>query len=262
MASSSAAALASLVTGTVRVDLRTWEHSASVRPRPIQQSGESIEEVVMTDRELRDNVQSALDWEPSVDPAEIGVTVDNGVVTLRGEVKTYGERETAEHVALRVCGVKAVANDLDVRLTRESERTDSEIAEAAVNALRWDTTVQADRLSISVRDGRIILKGKADWQFQKDAATRAVRYLTGVRGVTNHVAVQPRPKVGDIQAKIEAAFRRSAEIDARRVKVTVQDSKVTLTGNVRSWAERQEAKQAAWAAPGVAEVEDCLAVIP
>jgi osmotically-inducible protein OsmY len=216
----------------------------------------------MTDRDLQDNVQAALEWEPSVDVTDVGVTVDNGVVTLRGDVKTYAEREAAERVALRVYGVKAVANDLKVRLVSGSERTDSEIAQAAVTALKWNTSVQADRISIAVRDGQVILKGHADWQFQKEAATRAVRNLTGVRGVTNHIAVEPRARVGDIQAKIEAAFRRSAEIDARRVKVTVQDSKVTLTGNVRSWAERQEAEQAAWAAPGVTQVEDSLAVIP
>jgi osmotically-inducible protein OsmY len=216
----------------------------------------------MTDRELKDNVQAALEWEPSVDVADVGVTVDNGVIALRGDVKTYAEREAAERVALRVYGVKAVANDLRVRLVSGSERTDSDVAQAVATALRWNTSVQADRISISVRDGQVILKGRADWQFQKEAATWAVRNLTGVRGVTNHIAVEPRAKVGDVQTRIEAAFRRSADIDARRVKVTVQDSKVTLTGNVRSWAERQEAEQAAWAAPGVTQVEDCLAVIP
>jgi osmotically-inducible protein OsmY len=216
----------------------------------------------MTDRDLQGNVQQALDWEPSVDAAAIGVTVDNGVVALRGDVKTYAEREAAERIALRVYGVKAVANDLEVRLVSGTERTDSEIAQAAVNALHWSTRVPADRVSISVRDGQVILRGRADWQFQKDAATRAVHHLTGVRGVTNHIAVEPRAAAGDVQAKIEAAFQRSAQIDARRVKVTVQDSTVTLTGNVRSWEERREAERAAWAAPGVAHVDDRLAVVP
>jgi len=216
----------------------------------------------MTDRDLQGNVQRALDWEPSVDAAEIGVTVDNGVITLRGEVKTYAERETAERVALRVYGVKAVANDLEVRLVSGTERADNEIAQAAVSALQWNTSVPADRVSIAVRDGQVILRGKTDWQFQKDAATRAMRYLTGVRGVTNHITVEPRAKAGDVQANIEAAFQRSAQIDARRVKVAVQDSRVTLTGNVHSWAERREAENAAWAAPGVAHVDDLLAVVP
>lgn len=216
----------------------------------------------MTDRELQGHVQRALDWEPSVDAADIGVTVDNGVVALRGDVKTYAERETAERVTLHVYGVKAVANDLEVRLVSGTERTDNEIAQAAVSALQWNTSVPADGVSITVRDGQVILRGRTDWQYQKDAATRAVRYLKGVRGVTNHIKVEPRAKAGDVQAKIEAAFQRSAQIDARRVKVTVQDSKVTLTGNVRSWEERREAEQAAWAAPGVAHVDDLLAVVP
>ena len=216
----------------------------------------------MTDRDLQGNVQRALDWEPSVDAADVGVTVDNGVVALRGDVKTYAERETAERVALRGYGVKAVANDLVVRLVSGTERTDNEIAQAAVSALQWNTRVPADRVSISVRDGQVILRGRTDWQFQKDAATRAVRHLTGVRGVTNHITVEPRATVGDVQAKIEAAFQRSAQIDARRVRVTVEDSRVTLTGNVRSWEERREAEQAAWAAPGVAHVDDHLAVVP
>jgi len=216
----------------------------------------------MTDRDIQQHVQSALDWEPSLDATEVGVTVDNGVVTLRGDVGSYAEKEAADRIALRVYGVKAVANDLKVRLLSGSERTDGEIAQAVVSALKWHTNVPDERVTISVRDGQVILKGTVDWQYQKDAAARAVRELTGVRGVTNHIEVQPRVKAADVQAKIEAAFRRSAEIDARRVNVSVQDNKVTLTGNVHSWGERQEAERAAWAAPGVAQVEDRISIVP
>lgn len=216
----------------------------------------------MTDRELQHDVQNALDWEPSVESSAIGVSVDNGVVTLRGDVPSFSEKEAAERVALRVFGVRAVANDLTVLIAGSAERTDSDIADAAVNALRWHTSVPDKNITIVVRKGWITLSGAVDWQFQKDAAVRAVRDLTGVRGVTNDIEIHPSLKAGDVRAQIEAAFRRSAEIDARRVNVMVQDSKIVLSGSVRSFAERQEAEKAAWAAPGVVQVEDRLTIVP
>jgi osmotically-inducible protein OsmY len=216
----------------------------------------------MTDRQLQQHVVSALEWDPSVDATEIGVTVENGVVTLRGDVKSFVETEAADRIALHVYGVKAVANDLHVRLPSGHERTDSDIAQAAVHALAWNTSVPKDRVTISVRDGQVIVKGTVDWQYQKEAVSRTIRVLAGVRGVTNHIAVKPTIKVADVETRIESAFKRSAEIDARRVNVNVQEGKVTLTGNVRSWAERQEAERAVWAAPGVAEVDDRLVVVP
>lgn len=216
----------------------------------------------MTDKDLKLNVQSALDWEPSLDASDVGVSVDEGVVTLRGNVGSYAEKITAERVALRVYGVKALANDLSVHLPSVYERTDTEIAQAAVLALKWNTVVPHEPITVTVSDGWIALTGTVEWQFQRDAAARAVRDLTGVKGVTNSIAVTPRVKTTDVRNKIEAAFKRSAEIDARRVNVTAQDGKVILSGTVHSWAERQEAERAAWAAPGVTQVDDRLAVVP
>lgn len=216
----------------------------------------------MTDKDLKLHVQSALDWDPSIDASDIGVSVDNEIVTLRGTVKTFAEKINAERVALRVYGVKAVANDLTVHLPSLFARNDTEIAQAAVSALMWNTIVPSDRVSVATANGWITLTGTLEWQYQKDAATRAVRELTGVKGVTNNIVVKPRVKTVDVRDKIEAAFKRSAEIDARRVNVTAQDGKIVLSGNVRSWAERQEAERAAWAAPGVTQVDDRLAVVP
>lgn len=216
----------------------------------------------MIDRELQEQVQNALDWEPSVDAADIGVSVDNGVVTLRGDVKTYSEKATAERVALGVYGVKAVANDVNVRLGDGQQRTDTDIAQAAVSALRWNTMVPDEKISVSVSDGWVTLKGTVDWEYQRQAAANVVRDLAGVRSVTNTIRIKPRVSVMGVKGKIEEALKRSAEVDARRINVVVADGTVTLSGNVHSWFERDEARRAAWAAPGVKGVEDRIAVVP
>lgn len=216
----------------------------------------------MTDRELKEQVLNALDWEPSIDAGEIDVAVEENVVTLRGRVGSFAQKLAAERVTLGVYGVKRVANDLEVVLAPVYERTDTDIAQAAVEALKWNAVVPRDRVTVAVSNGWVTLNGTLDWQYQRDAADRTVRDLTGVRGVTNDIAVKPRVSTTDVQAKIEEAFRRNAEIDARRVSVAAQNGQVTLTGNVRSWGERQEATRAAWAAPGVTQVIDRLAVVP
>ncbi len=216
----------------------------------------------MIDKDLKQHVENALDWEPSVDAKDIGVSADQGVVTLRGTVPSYSEKLVAERVALRMYGVKAVANELTVHVANAYQRTDTEIAQAAVSALKWHSVVPDDRVTVTVKGGWITLGGTLDWQYQKDAAVRGVRDLTGVNGVTNEIRVKPTVKTADVRGKIEDAFKRSAAIDARRVNVSAQDGKVILSGNVHSWAERQEAERAAWAAPGVSQVDDRLAVVP
>jgi osmotically-inducible protein OsmY len=216
----------------------------------------------MTNRELKDQVLNALDWEPSIDAGEIDVSVEENVVTLTGRVGSYAQKLAAERVTLDVYGVKGVANDLEVVLTPVYERTDTDIAHAAVEALKWNSVVPPNRVTVAVSSGWVTLNGTLDWQYQKDAADRTVRNLTGVRGVTNDITVTPRVSTTDVQSKIENAFRRSAEIDARRITVVAQNGEVTLTGNVHSWAERREATRAAWAAPGVTQVVDRLDVVP
>jgi osmotically-inducible protein OsmY len=216
----------------------------------------------MTDKDLKQRVENALEWEPSVTPADIGVSATEGVVTLRGNVPTYAEKMAAERVALSVFGVKAVANDLSVHLQNAFRRTDTEIAQAVVNALTWTTLVPLERVTAAVDDGWLTLGGTVDWQYQKDAAARLVRDLRGVTGITNKIVVVPKVVPMDVRDKIEAAFRRSAQLDARRINVNSADGKVILSGNVRSWVEREEAERAAWSAPGVTHVDDRLAVMP
>ena len=216
----------------------------------------------MTDRQLQQYVQDALEWEPSVDAADIGVSVDHGVVTLRGAVKSYSEWATAERVTLGLYGVKAVANELEVRLRDGQHRTDTDIAQSVVTALDWNILVPKNRITVSVSDGWVTLKGRVDWEYQRSTAAGLLRNLVGVRGVTNMIAVDPHAGAADVKTKIEAALKRSAELDARRINVAVADGKVTLTGNVHAWFERDEARRAAWSAPGVKDVEDRLAVVP
>src|SRR5258706_9159516 len=188
-----------------------------------------------TDSELQRDVLDELSWEPSVNAAHIGVSVKDGVVTLSGHVPSYAEKYGAELAAKRVYGVKAVANELEVKLPGSSKRSDEAIAVAAVKALQSNLLVPADKIKVTVRNAWVTLEGEVDWQYQKEAAERTLRYLTGVAGVTDVITIKPRVTPAEVKSKIEEALKRSAEMDARRVGVEVRDGEVILRGSVRSW---------------------------
>jgi len=214
------------------------------------------------DRELQEKVLHALGWEPGVEAAAIGVSVSDGVITLRGTVDTLREKWLAERCARHVYGVRAVANDIEVTPSPVSMRSDSAIAEAVANALEWDSALPDGAVQATVRSGWVTLTGAVSWQYQRSAAERAVEHLYGVKGVNNSITVRPTVSAGDVKSKIEEAFKRSAEIDARTISVEAHQHTVVLRGTVHSLAEKDEAERAAWAAPGVANVEDELVVVP
>jgi VCBS repeat-containing protein len=212
------------------------------------------------DLDLQRDVFDELKWEPAVHSTDIGVIVKDGVVTLEGVVDSYPEKWAAERAAKRVSGVKALALELEVKLPGFGHQTDADIAEAAENALKWDVLVPQDRIKVTVEKGFLALEGQVDWEYQRSAAKKAVLNLTGVKGVANEITVKPTVAPTDVKAKIEGALKRNAILDAQQITVQADGGKVTLRGNVSSWAERDEAEAAAWAAPGVNEVKDLIAV--
>lgn len=214
----------------------------------------------MNDLSLREYVLSELEFEPSVNAAHIGVVVENGVVTLTGHVGSYAEKLAAERVVQRVKGVRAIAQEIEVRFPSDKKTSDDEIAQRAINVINWDTTIPDEKVRIKVQDGWITLTGEVDWYFQRNSAETAVRKLSGVAGVVNSITVKPRVEARDVKHRIESALKRSAELEAGQIRVMVSGGRVTLEGKVNAWHERSVAERAAWAAPGVTSVEDHLAV--
>lgn len=216
--------------------------------------------MMKTDLEVQKNVQEQLRWEPILNAAEIGVSVKNGVVTLSGQVDSYVKKMAVEKAAKRVSGVKAVAEDIQVGLSVANKRTDAEIAEAVVNALRWDISVPEEKLQTQVENGFVTLSGEVDWDYQRTAAQHAIEKLTGVKFVFNNIKLKVKPVLANIKEKIKAALVRDAAIDADKISIAVSDNKVILSGTVRSIAQKDDAELAAWSAPGVNHVENLILV--
>ena len=211
----------------------------------------------MSELQLRQDVVDELEYEPSVDAAHIGVAVDKGVVTLTGHVATYAEKQAAIAAVRRVKGVRAIAEEIEVRYPLDKKTSDDEIAQRAIDILGWDMMVPSDSIQVMVHNGWVTLTGNVDWHYQKKQAEEDVRKLSGVRGVTNTIEIKPSVQAEDVKRKIEEALKRHAEIEASAIRVTVRErNKVLLEGKVGSWDERNAVENAAWSAPGVKSVED------
>jgi osmotically-inducible protein OsmY len=213
-----------------------------------------------TDKQLQQDVLDELQWAPNVDANEIGVAVHDGIVTLSGFVPSYMEKLAAERAAERVRGVKAIAEEIQVNLPGSNQRTDVEIAEAALRMLEWNVALK-DKIMVKVEHGIVTLTGDVDWNYERDAAKRSVENLTGVRRVHNQIMVRVRPSITDVKEQIKKAFARSATFDAAQVEVESHDGELTLKGKVRSWTERKDAEEAAWAAPGVTSVRNEIRIM-
>lgn len=214
----------------------------------------------MDDTQLRQLVIDELEFEPSIDASHIGVAASAGVITLTGHVRTYAEKVAAMKAARRVKGVRAIAQEMEVRYPGEVKTADEEIAKRILSVLKWDAMIPDDKVKVTVQKGWVNLSGGLDWQYQKNAAEDAVRRLTGVIGVTNAIAVKPPVQAGDIKKKIEAALARNAHVEAQGIRIDVLNNRVSLEGVVDSWEDHDIVENAAWSVPGVLAVDDRLVI--
>ncbi|HEY2357907.1 MAG TPA: BON domain-containing protein [Phenylobacterium sp.] len=214
----------------------------------------------MEDKTLKQLIDDELTWEPSVDAANVAATVGNGIVTLNGHVPTYAQKVAAERAVTRVKGVRGFVDHIEVQPFGPGEETDEAIAQRISNMVNWDVTIPDDSVTVQVSDGRVTLMGQVDWQYQRYAAERGVRALAGVRTVTNQIAVKPHVQASDIKRRIESAFERHANLAIGKIRVSVEEDKVRLDGEVPAWTDRDMAERAAWAAPGVRAVDDHIKI--
>ncbi len=215
----------------------------------------------MNDKELRQLVLDELEYEPSIDAANIGVAAENGVVTLSGYVTDYAQKTSAERAAWRVKGVKAIAQEIEVRLPGDKKQNDDEIAQRILSIMAWNTVIPKGAIKVKVSEGWVTLTGQVDWHYQREAAAMEVRKLTGVKGVINDIKLAPAAQAGDVKQRIHDALQRYAEIEAKGIRVEIKDGgTVRIEGHVDNWDERRAVERAAWSAPGVRIVEDHLTI--